>query len=509
MLFKPDQPTRLSLRTLCAWSLIAGLLIPLALAPLNIWPLAFFSPALLAWCMYRQNRQRVMIMAFCFGLGMFAVGTSWVFVSIHQFGNASIPLASMLTALFVVFLAAIFCLPFALISRKNTVAASTHLVLFSCLWVIGEWIRSWLFTGFPWLFIGYSQLQTPLAGWAPVGGIYAVSLATLLSACTLSLFLISKRKTEKIVATVIIASLWISGAAFTQANWTQIQGLTRKVALVQPNIPQRMKWQQDFIQPSLSRLRSQSANAASADWIIWPEAAIPLLYHQALPFLESINQQASQRQNALITGILYDDPKTKTYYNSLTGFGMATGIYHKKRLVPFGEYVPMENTLRGLIDFFNLPMSMITAGPEQQPGIQIGAYNVASAICYEIVYPDLVAHNARNSAAIITVSNDAWFGHSWGPLQHLQMAQMRALETGRYVLRATNNGVSAIITAKGKIQIASEQFVQSVIQGEIEIMAGNTPFMSLGSRPTILLCLIALAIVSGIHSFANRKLTCP
>ncbi len=517
------RPCTLPWRLRRLLSIGSGALLPLSMAPLDIWPLALTCPALFAWLLFRQRRREVLRLSFAFGLGLFGVGASWVYVSIHDFGNASMALAALLTSLFVVLLAAIFSLPFALLQghllparwRPATAPGSRdgwllqahtpglYLLAFSGLWILGEWLRSWLFTGFPWLLLGYSQLDTPLAGWAAVGGIFAVSLVTLASAACLCATLLCKRRGQRLLALVLVLAIWLGGAALKPISWTQADGPPLQVALVQPNIPQEQKWQPDFIQPSLERLVALSAAGWGADWVIWPEAAIPLLYHRGLPFLEEMQRQALASNSALITGILYDDYQRGVYHNSLVGVGLASGIYHKTRLVPFGEYVPLEHWLRGLIDFFNLPMSVIHAGRGEQFGLQAGSHRLAAAICYEIVYPDLVARGTRGRAAIITVSNDAWFGRSWGPLQHLQMARLRALETGRYVVRATNNGVSAIIAADGTVTVRSEQFIQTTVLGEVEPRRGDTPFMQFGSGPAI--AVSALLAVAGLGAGSWRR----
>ncbi len=477
----------------------AGGLTPLSLAPVGWWPLALLAPTILALLLWRQPLRQNFVLSFGFGLGLFGVGASWVYVSIHEFGYAPVWLAALLTGLFVILLAVLFSLPLLLLSwmpghlqrRLWTASLGGHLLAFCALWVIGEWIRSWLFTGFPWLYLGYSQWQTPLAGWAPVTGIYGLSLMLLASGAVIAYLLLGQRPVIKVVCAGALAAIWFGGAGLQTKPWTQPYQQSQTVALVQANIPQDRKWQPDFLQPTLERYQRLSEPAWDADWLIWPEAAIPLLYHQATPFLEAAEKRARHEQAALITGILYDDPRQRVYYNSAVGLGMASGIYHKTHLVPFGEYVPLENWLRGLIQFFNLPTSIITAGPRQQAGLQIGSYQLATAICYEIVYADLVADSARGSHAILTLSNDAWFGSSWGPLQHLEMARMRALETGRYVIRATNNGVSALIDPQGQLQQRSEQFVQTVVRGEVTPRQGSTPFMHWGSAPVIGLCLLA------------------
>jgi apolipoprotein N-acyltransferase len=492
---------------------LVGGLTPLSLAPLNWWPLALLTPACVALLGWRQASKPLFLVSFSFGLGLFGVGASWVYVSIHEFGYAPIWLATMLTALFVAFLALVFAAPFTLLAWRprrslGTLPLGAFLLGFTALWVLGEWVRSWLFTGFPWLYVGYSQWHTALAGWAPVTGVYGLSLAVIATSCGLAYLAVSRSganqtpKTPRVVILLVLAGLWLGGQALRSVEWTQpaqdpSASAPLQVSLVQANIPQDKKWQLDFLGTTLERYRTLSEPVWDSDWVIWPEAALPILYHRAGPFLEEMHRRALQSNTALITGILYDDQAREQYHNSAVGLGMASGIYHKTHLVPFGEYVPLENWLRGLIQFFNLPTSIINPGPEQQHGLQIGSHRLATAICYEIVYPDLVADSALQRDVILTISNDAWFGASWGPLQHLEMAQMRALETGRYVIRGTNNGVSALINPKGEVQQRSEQFVQTVLTGPVIPMKGNTPFMVWGSSPVIALCFALVALVLG------------
>ena len=505
---------QLSLPVRLALALFAGSLTPLALAPLSLWPLALLTPAALAWLCWQQTPRTILLSHFSFGMGLFGVGVSWVFVSIHNFGHAPLPLAVIMTALFVAFLAAVFTLNAVLLSTRimrRQPSLALYLLSFCGIWVLGEWLRSWWLTGFPWLYIGYSQWQTALAGWAPITGVLGISLASAMSGCACLYALHTSSVAAKAASLLLIASLWLGGGYLHQTPWTNPSGNTIDVALVQANIPQEKKWQADFLEPSLQRYRDLSEDAWRADWVIWPEAAIPMLYHRATPFLEEMHQHAVDHNTALITGILYDDPFQRKIYNSVTGLGQASGIYHKTRLVPFGEYVPLENWLRGLIEFFNLPMSVITAGEAEQSGIQVGTTRIASAICYEIVYPDLVANSSRDKDIILTISNDAWFGASWGPLQHLEMAQMRALETGRYVVRSTNNGISAIVTPAGIISQRSDQFVQQVLHGKVSAMQGTTPFMRWGSWPVVVLSfmfLIAAALAPKLIK-KRKKYACP
>jgi apolipoprotein N-acyltransferase len=267
------------------------------------------------------------------------------------------------------------------------------------------------------------------------------------------------------------------------------------VVIIQPNVPQEHKWDPAWYQPILRQLREASEPYYGADILVWPEAAIPNFYQRARGFLDPIAERAAANETTLFVGVPFQAEQGGGYYNSVTALGQGAGVYHKQHLVPFGEYVPLEGLLRGLIAFFDLPMSAFSAGPADQPPLRAGPYRVAPSVCYEVVYPEMVARSARNSDLLITVSNDSWFGKSIGPLQHLQMAQMRALENGRYMIRGTNNGVSAIIDQRGQIIARSEQYVEATLKGEVEVMLGNTPFGTFGVTPVIAGCGLALLLM--------------
>ena len=300
----------------------------------------------------------------------------------------------------------------------------------------------------------------------------------------------------------MVVGIWFTGWQLQGVQWARVNhDAPISVAMVQPNIAQEVKWDPAHAQPTLERLQHLSEPLWGADWLIWPEAAVPLTYHRALDFLNTVSRRASETDTGLITGIIYDDQQQRRYYNSLVGLGDALGIYHKRRLVPFGEYVPLEQWLRGSIEFFDLPTSYINIGPDHQSGLAVNGIAIAPTICYEVVYPSLVAKSAHNSNVLMTVSNDAWFADSIGPLQHLQMAQMRALETGRYMIRSTNNGVSAIVDPSGDVVAKTRQFVATTLAGTVYPAYGQTPFMRWGSGPSVIL---ALLLLIGVYSARRR-----
>jgi apolipoprotein N-acyltransferase len=490
---------------LCA--LVAGSLVPLSFAPFNWWPLGLLSAALLAWLLRWQSGWEGFKRSIWFGIGLYGAGASWVYVSIHQFGFAAAWLAATLTGLFVFGMALVFALPFYFYSRFFAPARLGYLVAFPAFWVLGEWLRSWLLTGFPWLYLGYGHIDTWLSGWAPLFGVLGVSFAAVFSAAAISYAvydLIRARlqppghrfrpgRTYATLAAVLL--VWVAGWGLCNLRWTQPAGDSISVGMVQGNIAQELKWQPFYLAETMAIYRHLSSAVWDKDWVVWPEAAMPLMYHDATDFLAELDKRAEETNTAFISGILYDDQETGAYYNTIIGLGEAQGIYHKQRLVPFGEYMPLEYWLRGLIRFFDLPTSIIAPGPANQKGLTADGYSVSPFICYEIVYPDLVAANAWDSELLITISNDAWFGNSIGPLQHFQMARMRALENGRYLVRATNNGVSGIIGPTGDVLVTGGRFTREVITGEVKPMQGHTPFAHWRSLPVVFACAISLVVV--------------
>jgi apolipoprotein N-acyltransferase len=475
---------------------IAGALLPLSLAPYDWWALGLVCIGVLAATSYRQSGRRCFTLAFLFGLGMFGFGASWVYISISQFGSSSVPVALALTSIFVGGLALVFAAPFYLYGRYINSSHWSLILGFPAFWILNEWFRSWFLTGFPWLYLGYAHLDTPLAGWAPVLGVWGIGWIVAFSSCVL-LSIRLRHLNHKILlgAGLSVFILWAAGAGLRSIEWTNFAAKPISVGMAQGNIPQERKWDPLYLDETFRIFNGLSEPLWDLDWVIWPEAAIPLLYHDAIADVESLADQAKHTDTTFITGILYDEQEKSEYYNSIIAVGKGSGIVYKTRLVPFGEYVPLEKWLRGAIDFFNLPTSIIHPGPAYKDGLMAKDIKIAPSICYEVVYPDLVAARATNANVLLTVSNDGWFGHSIGPLQHFQMAQMRALETGRYMVRSTNSGVSGIIDHKGQVIVKGGRSTREAIIGDVHSASGNTPFMVWRSWLIILLCGISLFLL--------------
>lgn len=497
-------------------ALVSGLLLPLALAPFDLWPLAVLAPALLLAAAHGQSARFALLLGYLHGVGRYGLGVSWIYMSIHVYGPAPPWLAGTLVGLFVLAMAIFPALMLWLWARLSPPGRVMAALAFCGIWVLFEWLLTWFLTGFPWLFVGYAHLATPLAGYAPLGGVLLLSLVSLLTG--VGLWWLGpalrpglgrdaglRRGPAAGVAAGLIA-IWVLGAALQGVNWTHSTGEPLRVALVQGVIPQDMKWQSGHREAMLHKHLALSEPHWGADILVWPEAAITWFARDAQVLLDDLGDLARQRGSTLVTGIPdyqrdAEPPFAAYFQNTAVALGQGEGQYIKQRLVPFGEYVPLEGLLRGLIGFFDLPMSHARSGPADQPPLVAGSETLAMAICYEIVYPDLVRELARDATVLVTISNDTWFGDSIGPEQHQQIARMRALELGRPLLRATNDGVTALVDAQGREQARLPRFEPDVLTGSVQPMTGLTPFARTGSWPTVVLAMVLV----GVAGWASRR----
>lgn len=466
-------------------ALLAGALLPLALAPFNLWPLAFIALGLWFYLLYGHTHRAVLI-SWLFGVGKYAVGASWIYVSIHEHGNAPVPLALGLVVLFVAGMALFVAASGWLYRRCAPVQAAPVAASLAFVFSYGliEWSLSWLLTGFPWLYSGYALLDTPLAVFAPYGGIQLLNLLVgALSAAGVVAILAWQNKRLRWQAIGLLLLPWVLVLPARLPEWSQSTGV-QEAALVQGNIDQRVKWLEESREPIIRTYLELSEPHWGVDLLLWPEAALTVFSHEAGELLSRLDTRGKAQNTSLILGIPAIDVLADNrviFRNTAIGLGAAEGSYSKRRLVPFGEYVPLEGVLRGLIEFFNLPMSRSEPGPWEQDPLQIGDHSAAMAICYEVVYPLLVSRPVTD--VLLTISNDTWFGDSLGPRQHLQMARMRAVENGRWLLRATSNGITAIISPEGEITARLPQFEPGVLRGEYHTMTGQTPFSRFGNWP--------------------------
>lgn len=481
------------------WQLfLIGSLVPLAFAPVHYSWVVFIGLFFLLKNWLAATPKQAFIVGLLFGLGFFGVGVSWVFVSVYKYGNTNCFLALLITSLFIGLLAVFIGLQCLLSKWCYRTQGKTGLLLgFPASWVLVEWLRGWLFTGFPWLYLGYSQLSTPLAGYAAIVGVYGVSFLVIFST-SLVLLIISPAakinsisKTAKILAFMLLLLIWGGGYWLQQISWANKIGNSHRVSLVQGNLSPNDKFTLVApIQAAREKYFSPSQQQVTSEFIIWPENSLTVPLAMATSFITMVDLWAKQHNITLILGAPTEIwPNAGEYYNTLLALGVSNGQYYKRVLVPFGEYLPLKQWLRGLINLFAIPMSDFKPGPTKQQALLVPTTKVLPLICYEIAYPELVRYGVltEQSEVIITISEDGWFGNSWGPHQHLDIARMRALENSRYVLRSTTSGISAIIDEHGKIIQQSPQFQAYVLTGEFFNMHGNTPWSKYGILPWLLI----------------------
>jgi len=479
-------------------ALIAGAMLPLAFAPYDLYPLAIVSLAILFLLWLDGSVRRAMWRGLLFGVGMFGVGVSWVFISMHEYGYVSFALSLFLTALFVVVLSLFIALAAGFAHRlRQCLRLSPTAALIYCfpaVWVLLEWVRGWMFTGFPWLSLGYSQIDTPLGGYAPLLGVYGVSLAVALSAAVIAAVIRSIHYGEKSNYIVGLAPLWLIGLLATLVPWVSPAGDPLRVTLVQGNIPQEMKWLPSMRAPTINLYAELTRENWDSDLVIWPETALPAFFHESTSFLATLGEEARRHNTDILLGLVYLDSETREYYNTMMSIGSEIGFYHKRHLVPFTEYLPLKEWLATVINIIQVPMSDFSAGSHDQPPLSVAGQKVGISICFEDAFGEEVIMQLPQATMLVNVSNDAWFADSSAPHQHLQIARMRARESGRPMLRATNTGISAIIDHHGKFQSRAPQFTEATLSSEVLPMQGATPYVYLGNIGILVLLLVQLLL---------------
>jgi apolipoprotein N-acyltransferase len=384
-----------------------------------------------------------------------------------------------------------------LISRLSAGQPLRFIVAAPAVWVAVEWIRGWFLSGFPWMSLGYSQIDSPLAGLAPIVGVYGLSLALLISVSAIVVAVISDRRTRA-AAIAIVVLPWATGALLLDRAWTEVSGPDVKTTIVQGGVSQDRKWLRDQFWPTLNMYRSSIAAHSDSDLIIWPEVALPASIDQVEDYLNEIEIDIRGRKQSLLLGILERQAAEEAIYNSMLLLGTPLGeprqVYRKRHLVPFGEFFPVPDFVRNWMRMMSLPVTDLASGADEQALLVTAAGNtLALAICYEDAYGAEQLYAMPEADILINVSNDAWFGDTIAPHQHLEIARMRALEVGRYAVRATNNGVSAFIGPDGSILERGAQFEYVAMTRDITPLGGSTPYARVGNWPVISLCLLLLA----------------
>lgn len=475
-------------------ALMAGIILPFAFAPFYLSIIGFISPALLLLAWNHSSPKSAAKQGMLFGLSFFTVGTSWIYVSLHVYGQAPVLLAGFITLAFIVYLSSFFMVMGYVLNRFCARSLTLkNLLAFPTLWVIFELLRTWLFTGFPWVLLGYSQTNTWLRGFATLFSVYGISfIVALISGALVILY---QTRTSNSVKWLLSGTLVIvlAGFGLTLPQWTERSGSSLKITMIQGNIKQEAKWQPEQIQESLWLYGRYTQANWSSDLIIWPEAAITLPLSIAKEITEQLDVAAKQHHSTIITGIPVMEPGAA--YNAMIALGMGSGIYYKRHLVPFGEYIPLRPLFSIFARAMQIPMSDSLPGSQDQQPIKANGIYIAPYICYEVAYPDEFLAFLPKSEILLTITDDSWFGHSIAAAQHLQMAQMRAIETGRYLLFSSNTGITAVIDPRGNITKQIPTFKEMALTAEVYPMQGSTPWMIWRLYPLFGLIVISLGLV--------------
>ncbi|MBU0653838.1 MAG: apolipoprotein N-acyltransferase [Gammaproteobacteria bacterium] len=491
-------------------ALLAGASMALAFAPFELRPLAWLALAVLFWLNLKSMpvKQRLKL-AWVFGVGLFAGGAHWIYVSIHFFGGANSLIAAFMVLLFVLVMA-LFLLVFGwLVSRFDHLPVSMKLLLvFPAVWTLTEWLRGWFLTGFPWLLLGNTQIDTWLAAYAPITGVLGVSWLVALGAGVLVLLVVGSMR-ERIIAGVLAVVTTLGGLGLAQINWTQPAGEPLYVSMLQGNVGQDKKWVPEYrvanIQAYLDLMDADRfPDVERSHLVIWPETALPDFYHFSKDDVLLPLQEWSREARAdLLVGGFYFNREQNQVFNAIMALGdgydvekslqTAEGVYGKQHRVPFSEYIPFLKYLRFLENIVRLPYDNITQWTGTNT-LMVAGQPMRMSVCYEDAYGEEMIAGLPEATMLVNVSNDGWFTGSIEPAQHAELARMRALETGRFLLRATNNGVSAIINEKGKVMTTGPQYKAVAISGYAVPMSGATPYVKMGNWLIIPLMLAMLVV---------------
>lgn len=479
-------------------ALIAGAGLTLAFAPFHWHLFALFCPALLLFLISHSKPWRAGIVGLLFGLAFYSTSVYWIYISIHEYGELQAWQALLYTSLFMLVLALFPAVQCALYAKCGPESLLKRVWLFPALWVMFEFFRSHLFSGFPWVLLGYSQTEGVLRSFAVIFGVYGVSFILCLCAGLIIHFYTAKRENlYHLIA--IIAGIWLCALMLDQLTWVSIDNDPFKVTLVQGNINPTRFWTEEQVKESIDTYTEISKQHWDSDLIVWPENAIPIPYQDAQNLRSELHQFANEHDSAIIAGIPTSSEFAGFYYNSVIVLGRGKGHYHKRNLVPFGEYSPFIRQLFEVYRRLNIPLSTFMPGSAQQKNLTVKSLSVAPYICYEIAYSSTVLSDLPQANLLVTLNNDGWFGHSIASDQHLQIGQMRSIQTGRYQLFATNTGKTAIIDPKGRLLTVAPEFAKTSIDGIIYRVTGSTPWIWCGDYPMILISFLTMLYFLGTH----------
>lgn len=478
-----NASTRLARLRLPALALLLGAVSVFGFAPFYLFPLPILALGLLIRGLRGADARAAFVGGYAFGLGWFLAGVSWVYVSMHDIGGMPATVAALAVVLFAAYLALFPALTLGLAARWRLPKTARWLLAAPALWALMDWLRGLIFTGFPWQAMGYGQVPwSPLAGYAPLLGVHGVTALAVFTAAALAL--------ARPMHWALLLAVWIAGWGLGQVAWTRPAGEPVTVSLLQGNIAQSLKFRPEQLTDTLLTYRRLTLESESR-LIVLPETALPIFLDTApLEYLAGLAAHARGNGGDLLLGV--PEREGDRYFNSVVSLGSsAPQVYRKVHLVPFGEFVPPG--FRWFMDLMHIPLGDFARGRSEQPPIEVAGERVAVNICYEDVFGNELIHVLPAATLMVNVSNDAWFGESFAPWQHLQIGQMRALETGRWWLRANNTGVTAILDERGRVRAKLPPFATGALHGTAQGRTGLTPYARWGDAGALALAALALA----------------
>lgn len=497
-LFNPNKPHLLAL--------LFGAVSVLAYAPFEFSPVILGSLAGLFWLWIKADSQyEGFKLGLWFGLGMFGVGVSWLFSSMYFYSGVPLVLAGLATFAFVFFLSLYTALAGWLARHffdKNRIGLVLF-VLFPAVWVLSELLRGTLFGGFPFLQIGTTHLGTWLDGYAPLLGVLGMSWAVAISAGLLLWFVMQR---AWFVPSVLLSLIWSTGGLLQDVKWVDPVGKPIDVALIQGNIPQEQKWQQDAFYPTLKTYVDLTKKNMSADLVVWPETAIPTYYDVAeRGALHTFIKDAKLLSTDIVVGVIAGEQEGDNYYNALVNLHNPQDRYYKTHLVPFSEFFPLNSMFQFLSKLFDIPFATFTHGPEGQRPLMLGGQSAGLSICYEMAFGEELAKTLPEAKYLVTVSNDAWFAGTLEPHQQVQDVKMRALELGREIARSTNTGHTIIVDTKGVVKASIEPYTVGVLRDKVQPHEGLTFFAEWKRLPVMFMLFVIFGFVLSKRYFLTGR----
>lgn len=489
-------------------AVFAGALYPLGFAPIGFRPAVVVALVLFWWSLDGLAPRRAAARGYLFGLGLFGVGVAWVYESLRYFGEAIAAVALLGTAAFIA-VAALYTALFAWLWVRGfggPLPFASRCLALPSLWVLVEWFRGWFLGGFPWLVSGYATLDTPLDASAAVVGVYGAGWLLLLLPAWLACLCSRPAVGRASAAALVVALVFTGGAAQLRLlEFTSPVGEPLRVRMVQGNIEQGIKFDPDNLVPSLARYVSLSKQGgADYDVLVWPETAVPAFFDQVGPVIGGFRDDlVAQGRHWLIGGFSFDWDTRRVFNAVRLITDPALPEYRKHHLVPFGEYLPFRGLLDALSAIIAVPMSDISAGPTQPEPLHLGPVRVAVSICYEDAFGEELIRQLPVANLLVNVSNDAWFGDSWAPAQHHEIARMRTIETGRPQLRATNTGITSLVDHRGRVRESGPSFVEAVVDVDVQPREGTTPYVNGGNVPVVLVLVLGVG-VPGVLAWRRR-----